>query len=149
MSLKLEDIDNAEYAVKSVRVKLQEIGREIYKMRERKELGPHFGFEKYYRSNFPGSNYSGYEGVDWEIGIPVLSLRYWWHRGEEEISITFPQSWLENDWRSLETARLKKERTEAFAKRRVEAKKRKSDREASERATFERLKAKFDKPPAI
>lgn len=143
-SLTLADIDNAENAVKNVRVILQGIGREIYKMREGKELEPQYHFERYVQSNFPGSDYSGYEGPDWRIGTPVFSLRYWWARGEEMIVVTFPQSWLENDWRTLEADRLEKERTEQRIQEEAEAKKRKADREAAERATFERLKAKFE-----
>lgn len=142
--LRLSDIDDAERAVQNVRAKLKQIGREIYKMRERREMEPHFAFQNYERTSFPSNEYSGYEGPDWGLATPVFSLRFWWDQGEELIAVTFPQSWLENDWRSLEAERLKIERAAKAERERDEKEKASRTREEREKATYERLKAKFE-----
>lgn len=148
MGLTLQDIDMAENAVKNVRVILQGIGREIYKIREGNELGPQYGFDRYSRFNFSGPEYMGEEGPDWGVGTPIFSLSYYWPRGEEYIHVTFPQRWLEQDWRALEQERLDKERAVQAERDRKEAAQKAIDREANERRTFERLKAKFEKGPS-
>lgn len=141
--LRLSDIKDAERAMHNIRTELKQIGREIYKMRKGRKLEQHFAFERYVRTNFPGTEYPGYEGPDWGIDTPVFSLRYWWEEGEELIAVTFPQSWLENDWQSLEAERLKIERA-AKAEREQDQKKPPRTQEERERATYERLKAKFE-----
>ncbi len=146
MHITLADIDAFEGHIKNVRVILQGIGREIYKMREGKELGPEYGFDAYSRENFAGCNYVGQEGPDWGAPCPIFSLRYYWPRAENIIYVTFPQGWLEQDWRALETERLRDQRAKAEQIAETEARERKERREISERETYERLKSKFEAP---
>jgi hypothetical protein len=146
MSLTLQDIDNAEHAVKRVRVELQAIGRELHKMRTGRELGPEYGFDSYSRQNYCGSNYVGQEGPDWGEGTPIFSLCYYWSRAEDTAYVTIPLGWLEQDWRALEQARLDEERRTETERKRVAAAQAARDREAADRAEFERLKAKFEEP---
>lgn len=144
MSLTLQDIDTAERAVKRVRVELQTIGRELHKMRTGRELGPEYGFESYSRQNYCGSNYVGQEGPDWGEGTPIFSLCYYWSRAEDVAYVTFPNGWLEQDWRALEQQRLDEERRVEAERKRVAAEKSARDSEASELAHYQRLKAKFE-----
>lgn len=147
--LLLSDIDNAENAVKTIRVKLQAIGRELYKMREGERLEPHYHFQSYSRLNFSGPEYSSEEGPDWGVGTPIFSLCYLWsyNCGGDVCYVTFPQSWLEQDWRALEQSRLDKDRAGKAERDRIEADERARNVEAAERRTFERLKAKFAAHP--
>lgn len=139
----LHDIDCAENATKRVREELDAIGRELYKLRAGCEIGGEWGFDSYRRQRYNGPQYSGEEGPDWGVGTPIFSLIYYWPRAQDYQSITFPQSWLEQDWRSFETDRLAAEREFAAAEERAEAKVRSQKREESERRTYEKLKAKF------
>lgn len=144
MTITLACIDSAENAVKRVRVELQAIGREIYKMREGHELGPEYGFDSYSRFNFSGPEYAGEDGPDWGKGTPVFALTYYWPRGENITTVTFPMGWLEQDWRALEKDRLdEEERAEAERKRIADAEAM-QQREANEKAAYLRLKAKFE-----
>lgn len=144
MGLTLNDIEAAENAVKNVRVVLQGIGRELYKMREGVELGPEYGFEGYRRQNFCGPEYADQEGPDWGVGTPIFSLQYYWPRGENTRTVTFPMGWLERDWRKLETERLEEERRAAAEAERVEREEAALALEASELRTYRELKAKFE-----
>ena len=144
--INLSDIDAAEGAVKNVRVRLQLIGRELYKMREGDELGPQYGFDGYSRENYAGSNYSGQEGPDWGTPTPIISLRYYWPRAQDVIYVTMPQGWLESDWRSLEQARLDEERALQNAEEKAELERRAVQKVERDRRDFERLKRKFGEP---
>ncbi len=144
MSITLADIDSAENAVQTVRKRLDAIGRELYKMREGLEIGSGYGFDRYYRTKFGGQHYLHQEGPDWGVGTPIFSLTYYWGRGEDTISVTFPQSWLESDWRALEQDRLNKESAARSELEEIEAKQRAAEQEESDRSTFERLKEKFE-----
>lgn len=144
MGLTLNDIDAAENAVKNVRVVLQGIGRELYKMREGVELGPEYGFERYQRQNFSGPEYADQEGPDWGVGTPIFSLQYYWPRGENVRTVTFPMGWLERDWRALETERLAEERRAAEQARQVEEAQAAQAKEDSDFRTYQDLKARFE-----
>lgn len=141
--LTLAEIKNAENSVKRVRVILQDMGREIYRIREGRELSLQYGFERYSLFNFSGSHCSEQEGPDWPIGTPIFSLLYYWPRAEDTISVTFPVGWLGQDWRALETARVEQERREKAERLRAEEAERVTAQAAAERETYERLKAKF------
>lgn len=142
--LTLNDIDAAEWAVKNVRVKLQAIGREIYKIREGEELRPEYGFESYSRQQYENENYVGQEGPHWGAGTPILSLLYWWPRADDHIVVTFPQGWLEQDWRALEQGRLTAERQAIAEQEMLANEEAERAQEESNRQTFERLKAKYE-----
>ncbi|MCA0318187.1 MAG: hypothetical protein LCH88_08975 [Proteobacteria bacterium] len=140
--LTLDDIDNAEKSARRARVLLDEIGREIYEMREGAKLGPEYGFESYARANFQ-PEYYGEDGPDWGSGTPIFVLNYYWSRAESEQVVTFPAGWLEQDWRSLETARLAAERADEAKRKSDEDAQRARDAEAAELREYERLSAKF------
>lgn len=142
--ISLSDIDDAENAVKNIRVVLQGIGREIYLMREGKKLGSEFGFERYIRTNFAGDHFDGQEGPNWGVGTPIFSLRYYWARGADTVDVTFPQGWLEQDWKALEAERLAAERAAADAKNRALSEQAAIATEEAERLNYERLKAKYE-----
>lgn len=144
MSLTLDDIDAAENGVKRVRVILGEIGREFYKMREGISLGSEYAFDRYARTNYAGEHFDGQEGPDWGVGTPIFSLRYYWSRACDERCVTFPQGWLERDWRTLESERLTRERDAKAALERKEARRAARESAAAERETYQRLKSKFE-----
>lgn len=143
MSLTLQDIDSAERATRRVNEELDAIGRELYKLRAGSALGAAWGFDSYRRQRYNGPEYCGQEGPDWGAGTPIFSLLYYWPRAQDYQSITFPQGWLEQDWRALETERLSAERVAAEIEERADAEARARKREEDERRTYERLKAKF------
>lgn len=148
MSITLEDIFNAENAVKTVRVKLAEIGREIYKMRNGEELDLRYSFHEYERFNFSGPEYSGQHGPDWGKGKPVIAMNYFWsyQGGGDAVTITMPMGWIGQDWRALEARRLEKEREAKSRKDAVAKKAKDAKAEEKQRRDYEALKAKFEAP---
>lgn len=146
MEITLDDIDAAEGAIKGIRVKLQTIGREIYQMREGKVLGSEYAFERYIRGNFAGTNYMNQEGPDWGVPTPIISLVYYWSRAEDSVTVTLPQGWLGQDWRTLERERLAKERAELAEQAAKDAAAKAAARDAEDRAEYARLKARFEEP---
>lgn len=144
MSITLHDIDAAEGAVKNIRVALSVIGREIYRMRKGEALEPHYGFYRYSREQFEGSHYCGQDGPDWGVGTPIISLEYYWPRGEDSQYITFPQSYLSCDWRAVEQARCDRERHAEAERKNAAQEEAERQREENERRNYERLKAKFE-----
>lgn len=143
MSITLKDIDAAEGATRNIRRVLDGIGREIHKMREGEELGSQYGFNGYVRAPFSGQHYSGQEGPDWDVGTPIFSLSYYWPRAEADVCVTFPQSWLELDWRALEQSRLDEERRVTEEQLRADTEQAERQQEISERQEYERLKVKY------
>lgn len=141
--LALTDIDDAERAVKSVRIKLQAIGRELYEMREGEKLGREYDFHDYSRQNYAGSNYCGQDGPDWGVGTPIISITFFWSRASAEHYVTFPKAWLGQDWRSLERERLATERAELAAQAELDRQEAVRLKDEAERLTYERLKEKF------
>lgn len=139
----LEDIDDAENTIRNIRSILQGIGRELHEMREGSKLGSEYSFVQYKRTKFCGTNYVGQDGPDWGVGTLIFSLQYYWSRGEDDLSVTFPQEWLEQDWRALEQARLDKERTALEAQEQAERARAAREHEESEREAYERLRAKY------
>lgn len=144
MSITLADVVNAEKAVEDVHEQLKVIGRELYRMRKGTELSSVYAFERYCRWEYMGPEYSDQEGPEWEIGTPIFSVVFYWSDGERKIVVTFPQSWLDKDWRSLEKARFDKEEAARVEEEKAEAERREAQQEAAERQTYERLKAKFE-----
>ena len=142
-SLSLADIDAAGNAVKEVTASLDAIGRAIYKLRNGKDLGSEYDFSSYSRIEFEGC-YFDQVGPEWAVGMPIFSLEYYWSRPAAFIIVTFPQSWLEKDWETLEKGRIAAEKFLKVEQEKAEAKQRAIKIEESERKIFERLKAKFE-----
>lgn len=150
MALSLADIDNAEAAARDIRVKLDAIGREIYKVREGQEMDARrWHFSSYDRRDFSGTEYSGEEGPEWAKGTPIFSISYHWsyNGGGEMKYVTFPQSWLEQDYLAFERERADKQRAEEAEAERIAATALAERVARAERETFERLKAKFGETP--
>lgn len=143
-TLTLGDIDRAEELTEHVRGVLREMGQEIYLIRTGAELGSQYNFDGYTRTIFAGTNYSGQEGPDWGVGTPIFSLQYYWYRASHGEYVTFPQDWLDKDWRVLERDRVEAERFAQQAAEEEAKRQRAIDREESDRRTFERLKAKYE-----
>lgn len=141
----LADIDAAEGAIKNVRVALGEIGRKLYQMREGEPLGAEFQFDAYSIENFEGSRYCNQEGPDWGVGTPIVSLRFYWSRGEYGYTVTFPVRYLEiDDWKAEEQARLDGERAAAAVAALAQAIRARLKHDEAERRSYERLRAKFE-----
>lgn len=139
------EIEAMEAEKKRVTRNISLIGREIYSIRhgESSPLSDSFRFSSYRLTAFDGTHYCGMDEVDWEIGTPLVCVSYYNSRWEEGRDITFPQAWLTDDWKRLETERV----TAIREAERVEEKERRRQakiaHEKSERRTFERLKEKF------
>ena len=147
MSLDFDDILNAENAMKTVRVKIREMGREIYKMRNGAELDSRYAFERYDRVNFSGPEYSGEHGPHWGVGTPIISVTFFWsYQGGGDVEyVTFPVSYLGTDWRKTEQARLNSERAEKKKKTDEEKEIAAAAKEARDRETYEKLRERFDR----
>jgi hypothetical protein len=144
VTISIADIDAAEGAIKNVRVKLGELGRAIYQLREGERLDAAYAFDGYTRQNYAGSHFYDQEGPDWGLGTPILSLRFYWSRAEDKRVVTLPLRYLECDWRAEETARLHAEREAAEAASREAEQIAAEQRETSERRQYEALRAKFE-----
>lgn len=143
MTLSLEEIKSAERAMDEVRASLAAMGREIYQMRNGDEIGCQYGFHGYFLQTYEGSHYVGQDGPNWGIGTPIVSLTYYWSRACKEEIVTFPQSYLGEDWRTLEQTRIDQERqalADAQAQITEDAARQK---EISERCAYKRLHAKY------
>lgn len=142
--LTLAAIIAAEKSFADIRAKLQAIGRVLYEMREGDPLGSEYRFEDYSRQIFESSNHYGQEGPNWSKGTPIFSLWYYWPRGENVITVTFPQEWIAQDWRALEANRLAVAQWHEQAAREDAARKLAERHVIAERETYERLRAKFE-----
>lgn len=128
---------------KRIRSGLERIAREVYKIRYAEELPAGFRLDSYMLTNFDGTHYCGMDDEDWEIGTPLVAVTLYYPSWEDHRNVTFPQSWLTQDWKQLETDRVTAIREASRIKSEEEHREAEIAREASERRTYERLKEKF------
>ena len=140
----IEQIEAMEAEKKRIRKALAQIAREIYTIRYAEEIPEGFRFSSYMLTNFDGTHYCGMDDEDWEIGTPLVAVTLYYPSWEDHRNITFPQAWLTQDYKQLETNRVAAIREAARIKSEEEHREAEIAREASERRTYERLKKKFD-----
>jgi hypothetical protein len=141
----IEQIEALAAERKRIRNELATIGSEIYAIREEQELPSVFRLSSYSLNNWDGTNYSGMDDIDdWEIGTPLLSICFYAPSWEDTRYVTFPQTWLTEDWKQLETERVAAIRETERMKSEEEHRSVEIAREKSERRTYERLKKKFE-----
>lgn len=141
--ISIAEIKAAEAETDRVRKALAQIGREIYAIREGEELFSGFRFSSYMFTDFDGTHYCGMDEQDWELGTPLVGLTFYNSQWQQCSTLTFPQAWLEGDWKQLETERLAVEKAAADEIERERRAAAKIAHEESERRTYERLKEKF------
>ncbi|MDW9531922.1 hypothetical protein RWE87_13525 [Sinorhizobium meliloti] len=147
MTITFADIDHAEQAIRTVKATLRDMAHEIASMRDGKPLGKQWGFNHYTRRNYTGTYSDEQEGgATYPDGTPVVIVTLHWsyNGGGDYMYVMFPQSYLGQDWRPIEQARIDAQRRDEEEQERIEEMKRAGEIEAAERATFERLKAKFE-----
>lgn len=144
MQITIAEIVAAEIATQTVKAKLKAIGREICKMREGEELLSAYEYEGYSRSVYGDPRYGHQEGPDWGLGTRIISIRFYWPRGGDTLCITIPESWLEADWRALESDRLQDLRLQEAEAEKSEVLRLEKEQDDNERAIYERLRAKFE-----
>lgn len=144
--LLLSDIDHAEESTRTVRAKLNVIAREILIIRKGKPVEKHWRFDGYSRRNYTGEFHDEQDNPDWGRGTPIMIVCFYWsyNGGGDHIYVTFPQSWLGQDWGALEQERVDAQRRDEEEQERIDELQRAGDLEAAERATLERLKQKYE-----
>ena len=148
MTISLEQIKSAERAMEDVREYLDEMGRQLYQARNENKLGYEYDFRDYSLEAFEGRHYVGQDGPNWGEGTPIVSLRYYWSRAENTEYVTFPQSYLGEDWQVIEQVRLDSERGRAAEEEARKAEAQARELAISERRTYEKLHAKYGAAPA-
>lgn len=139
----VQEIQDHDAERQRIRKELCQIGRDIYAIREGQELHSGFRLDSYMLTDFDGTHYCGMDEEDWEIGTPLVALSFYNSSWQDSRNITFPQAWLTQDWKQLETERVTAIKEAARIKSEEEHREAEIAREAADRRTYERLKEKF------
>ena len=139
----LSEIIEAEDAIDRANATIAAMGREIYLIRNGSSLESQYYFDSYSRQKFSGPDYCGEEGPDWGVGTRIISARYYWARAGNTVYVTFPECWVDLDWRELTKEEVAREKAEQDRLEAIEREDRKKACEENERRTYERLRAKY------
>lgn len=140
----VEKILAAEAAMDKIRNELGDMGREIYQIRKGTQLPSGFGLDKYDIDNSYEARYDHNGDVKWPEGTPVIFIRFFNYRWSEGRDVVIPQAYLTQDWRKLEYERVQAEKAAVAEARNAAQEEAARQREANEKATYERLKKKFE-----
>lgn len=149
MSITNQIITDTERSALAVKLGLFAIAREIAGIRSGMPLGKIWAYDSYNRRNYDGRYSDEQEGgMTCPEGTPIVivTLQQSYSGGGDYMYVLFPQSYLEPgvDWLALEQARVDAENADKEEQERIEELRRAGEIEEAERATFERLKKKFE-----